>query len=113
MKNLCSLFGISVLLLSLFTSGCKLIDESSTGSLVLASEMSSGLCKDEAYLLASTVGSPDVAVCPNVQQVMQVQVVSAGTEEVGVAVVCKCTRITPFWRPAKTSFVSPSTQGGS
>lgn len=52
-------------------------------------------CADESTLLASTTGSPDRMRCSNARHRIEYQVVSAGSEEVGSLVVCRCAGAQP------------------
>ncbi len=58
-----------------------------------AEEIWSGKCRDESWLLATTAGSPDRAVCPNRLQRMRVQVAThPSNEEAAALVFCECQR---------------------
>lgn len=85
--------GFAVLVLSLSAGGCNNADveqqklRADKAEAALAKAVT---CVDEATLLATTAGSPDAARCSSPRHVIEGAPISAGTEEVGAMIVCRC-----------------------
>lgn len=52
-------------------------------------------CRDTSWLMATTVGSPNRATCPNRAHRMRVEAVTKAGEEIGAVAFCECQRHVP------------------